>query len=372
MKIAVMILALASILAASATAQAQNNAGRFFARKPGIPAKPGVAPAQKHASTEDADGDVPEEPAEPSDPEIVKLFLMDGSVITGKLSVKEIVVETQFGQLTVPVTELRSFTPGLVSHPELAKQIYDLIESLGSDQFEQREKAQKILVKMGKPVRGELEKRIRDPDTERRTRIKAVLDELDEQGDDEDDDGKAATSPVLISRDQVETTEFSIVGRIATNTLTVSSLYGPLTVKLGDVRRGQRDDVRRADMHKSVEIDGSFIVQRSMKETKIRLQRGDRVTVTAEGSIVMTPWGNGASCGPDGAGNYGWYMPNSIPNGALVAVVGSGDNVFKIGSKASFRAERSGNLRLGIGMQPNFAGQDFPGRYTVKIRVERR
>ncbi len=372
MKIAVTILALASFLAASATAQAQINQGRFFVRKPVMPVKPAVAPAQKNGGADDGDSEATEEAPEPTDPEIVKLFLMDGSVITGKLSVKEIVVETQFGKLTIPVTELRSFTPGLVSHPELAKQIYDLIDALGSDQFDQREKAQKALTKMGKPVRGELEKRARDEDTERRTRIKAILDEFDEQADEEDEDGKTAAPPVLIPRDQVETTEFSAVGRITTNTLTVSSLYGPLTVKLADVRRGQRDVLRRADVRKTVGIDGSFIVQRTMKDTKIRLERGDRVTVTAEGSIVMTPWGNGASCSPDGAGNYGWYLPNMIPSGALVGVVGSGDNAFKIGSKASFRAERSGNLRLGIGMQAEYANQNFPGRYTVKIRVERK
>jgi hypothetical protein len=194
---------------------------------------------------------------------------------------------------------------------------------------------------------------------------------LDEQAEDEEEDARTAT-PLLTQRDQVETTEFSVVGRITAQTLTVASLYGPLTVKLGDVRRGQRDAVRRSDMRKTVGVDGSFIVQRSLKDTRIHLERGDKVTITAEGNITMTPWGNGASSTPDGAGNYGWYLPNLIPSGALVAVVGSGDNVFKVGSKASFKAERSGNLRLGIGMQADYSNQNFPGRYNVKIKVERR
>ena len=30
------------------------------------------------------------------------------------------------------------------------------------------------------------------------------------------------------------------------------------------------------------------------------------------------------------------------------------------------------NLRLGIGMQADYANQNFPGRYTVKVRVERK
>ena len=126
---------------------------------------------------------------------------------------------------------------------------------------------------MGKPVRGELEKRVHDEDTERRTRVRAVLDEFDEQAEEEEEESKNAPA-VLLQRDQVETTEFTLVGRIVTSSLTVSSLYGPLTVKMGDVRRGQRDALRRSDVRKTVGVDGSFIVQRTMKDTKIHLERG--------------------------------------------------------------------------------------------------
>lgn len=368
MKSAAAFLALLFVLASAPSAPAQFNPAKIFARRGSAANKP-AGSAKKEA---DEDGDVPEEAPEPADPEVVRLFLMDGSVITGKLSVKEIQVETQFGQLTIPVTEVRSFTPGLVSHPDLAKQIHDLIEALGSEQFDQRERAQKTLLRLGRPVRGELEKRARDQDSERRSRIKAILDEFDEQAEEEDEELRASGPPLLIQRDQVETSEFTVVGRILTPSFTVASLYGPLTVKLGDVRRGQRDAVRRPDVRKTITVDGSALVQRSLKETHIRLERGDRVIISAEGSISMTPWGNGASSGPDGAGNYGWYIANTIPSGALVGAVGSSENVFKIGAKNTFRAERSGNLRLGIAMQADFANHDFPGHYTVKIRVERK
>ncbi len=370
MKIVLALLVIVSLATAIESAEAQiiNGPAGAVRRRPGV--KPAVAPSSKDRS-EEADGETTEEPAEPVDPELIKLYLMDGSVISGKLSVKQIDVETQYGQLTVPITELRSFTPGLISHPDLNKQIFDLIDALGSDQFEQREKSQKALVKLGRPVRGELEKRSKDADNERRTRIKAILDEFDEQADSEDEESRASTPAILLQRDQIETNEFTAVGRITTPTLTVASLYGPLTVKLADVRRGQRDAVRKSDIRKTVTVDSSFFVQQSMKDTKIRLERGDLVSITADGTLTLPPWGNGASCGPDGAGNYGWYIQGTIPIGALVGVVGNGDGVFKVGSKNTFRAERSGNLRLAIGMQGNHIGQEFPGRYTVRIRVER-
>ena len=57
----------------------------------------------------------------------------------------------------------------------------------------------------------------------------------------------------------------------------------------------------------------------------------------------MTPWGNGVFSTPEGGSNFGWYTPNTIP-GALVGAIGQKEQVFKLGSKANFRAERSGVL----------------------------
>jgi hypothetical protein len=318
-------------------------------------------------ATETADTDK----GPPIDPEIIRLRLMDGSVISGKLSVNDIEMETQFGKLTVPVTELRSFTPGLVNHPELGKKVYDLIDALGANDFDQREVAQKELIKLGPSVRVELEKRAGDPDAERRKRIKNILEELDsQQSDDESESANVAGTP-LIQRDTLETSEFTAVGKIVTKTFTVASLYGPLTIKLGDIRRGERDSTKKTDMRKSVDVEGTYLVQRGMKVTTIRVERGDKVSVTADGSVTMTPWGNNMVSSPDGGANFGWYVPNSIPGGALVASIGSDGNIFKVGSKSTFKAKRSGVLRFGIGMQGDFANHNFPGKYNVKVRIER-
>jgi hypothetical protein len=108
------------------------------------------------------------------------LHLMDGSMITGRLSLKELTVETKFGTLNVPVANIRSFTPGLSSHPTLSKQIAGWIEELGSGTFNDREEAQKSLMKLGPSVRAELERRRDDSDAERRTRVRAILGEFEQ------------------------------------------------------------------------------------------------------------------------------------------------------------------------------------------------
>ncbi len=313
-----------------------------------------------------------EDKGPPVDPEIIRLRLMDGSVISGKLSVSDIEVETQFGMLTVPVVEVRSFTPGLVHHPELGKKVYDLIDALGANDFDQRELAQKELVKLGTSVRVELEKRVGDPDAERRTRIKNILDEFDSQQSDDESEASGAAGTPLIQRDTVETSEFTAVGKIVTKTFTVASLYGPLTVKLGDIRRGERDTTKKSELRKTISVEGSNLVQRGLKATTIRVERGDKVTVTADGSVTMTPWGNNMVSTPDGGANFGWYVPNSISGGTLVASIGSEGNIFKVGSKSTFKAQRSGVLRFGIAMQADYANHNFPGRYNVKVRIERK
>jgi hypothetical protein len=109
-----------------------------------------------------------------------------------------------------------------------------------------------------------------------------------------------------------------------------------------------------------------------MKDSGIRLEKGDRVTITADGTIMMTPWGNQAVSSPEGSPNYGWYVQNRIAGGALVGKVGSSGTVFRIGSKYSFTADRTGTLQMAVGMQNDFANQQFPGEYKVRVNVKRK
>ena len=51
---------------------------------------------------------------------------MDGTTVMGKLSIKDLEVETSFGKLTIPITSILSVRPGLDSLPDLGKKINDL------------------------------------------------------------------------------------------------------------------------------------------------------------------------------------------------------------------------------------------------------
>jgi hypothetical protein len=314
---------------------------------------------------------VPAVAAKPLPPDYIKLYLMDGTVIPGRLSMKEIAVETQFGNLNVPVANIKSITPGLQSHPALAKEVSGLIADLGAGNYNDRERAQQALIKMGPAVRGELEKHQNDNDVERRNRIKAILTEFDQLAEGFDAADSPDAFPTMKQRDTIETTEFTIVGKIVPQSFAVKSPYGELSVKLADIRKGVRDLGKEEDFQRSFTVDASHLAVRGALNTNLRIARGDVVSVTADGTLTMTPWGNNAVTTPEGAQNYGWFIPGQIPSGALVGKIGN-ENFRKFGSNATFTADRSGVLQLAIGMQADYAQNQFPGKYTVKVRVQRK
>jgi hypothetical protein len=297
-----------------------------------------------------------------------RFYLKDGSVITGKLALKEIRMETPYGPLTVPINDIRGFTPGLESHPEVQAKLDTLVEKLGSTEFADREAAQKDLVKMGLPIRRELQGRLKDDaDAERRTRLQAIIEEIGEP--DEEEEADAMKQPWQ-RKDVLQTTDFTIAGKVTPRQFDLTSTYGTLAIKISDIRRVQRITDTREDVHKTLEIDGTCFAPNSLKNSNVRVEKGDQIVITADGQLTMTPWGNNSISTPDGAPNFGWYVPNQIPGGALVMRIGKDGPVVKVGTKATIKADRTGVLMFGIGIMPEYLNQNFPGQYNAKITVK--
>src|SRR5579872_310036 len=199
----------------------------------------------------------------------MRLHLMEGSVVTGKLSTDTVTVETAFGKLEVPVANIVSFTPGLDSHPEEGKRIGRLIQQLGSNGAAERDAAQRTLTDMGKSIQPELARYAADDDTERRTRIQKILAEL-EEAEDEDDLEPLAAKPWL-AQDSVETTLFTVVGRISPQTFDVQTQFGPLKVAIGDIRRGERELDLKPEIRKTIGVTGENLIQLNMQTSGVRV-----------------------------------------------------------------------------------------------------
>jgi hypothetical protein len=293
-------------------------------------------------------------------------------VISGDLSVSEVEIDTTFGKLVVPIDKIRSFTPGLDSKPQQVAALEALIDKLADDDYKTREQAHKDLAAMGPKIQKELERFAGSENAEIKRHVGEVLKEFEAAIEEAGEDEEGLVEQPWIRPDTIVTTDFTVLGKVSPQEFTIQSKYGPLNVQLADVKLAARESGVKESYRKSVTVEGTNIAQRSFKSTGVRVEAGDKITLRADGNVVMTPWGSNAATGPDGAPNYGWYIPNQIPGGALVARIGEKGTVFKVGRQSTFVAKSSGVLQLAIGIQAEYAneGYNYPGQYNVKLKID--
>ena len=307
------------------------------------------------------------DPDEKPEPGVLRFHLMDGTIITGKLTTKALPVSTEFGDLTVPIDAITSFAPGLDSHPRIDQTITTLIEQLASPDAKTRDKAQSELLSYGPNLLPELQNYADDKDAERKVRIATIMEELYSVENDGFmiDDGPSVS---LVRLDHVVTDGFTIAGKIKQDTFNIESKFGELTVNLADIKGVERLSTQKPEIRKTLAVSGMDMTCKGYKKTGIRVNRGDRIILSAEGRITMSPWGSNTVSGPDGVPQNGMYN-GKIPMGALAGRIGDSGEEMLMGSDKSFVAQQSGMLNLGFAMQQNWANYQFPGEYDVRIRV---
>jgi hypothetical protein len=305
----------------------------------------------------------------PPGPREVRLQLWDGSVLTGDLGIDSIHIDTKFGMLEVPVSNIQFLRPGLESIPELNEKLKNLVEQLGDKEFQAREQAHRELLAMGLSIRNQLRTFNDGGSAERKKHLQTLTEEIEELA--EDEDPSQAANGSLDVEDSITTGDFTIVGRIRENEFSLKTKYGDLKIQLKDIRAGDRTwGVTASSVRKAIDIEATAFFQREPAKTRIRVKAGDRISIKASGSVNWASWGNMTST-PEGIGNQGQW--NGMNCGALAARIGKSGDVIKVGEKAEFVAKSSGELFLGVAMQDNFANQEgyqWNGKYTARIVVE--
>ena len=165
------------------------------------------------------------------------------------------------------------------------------------------------------------------------------------------------------------TDRFTMLGKVRPETFQIETAFGPLSVAIKDIRHMTRDSGLQREKRVQVALTERDVPQRQLRETGLRLNRGDRVTITASGKLLLTPWNNTAT-GPEGAGHVFWYT-SGIGAGALIGRIGPTGQEFLVGARKTFEATRSGMLYLGVGIPTEFAdqGYNFPGQFEARVRV---
>lgn len=303
------------------------------------------------------------------DPQFLRIELWDGTVVSGIVGVEAIDVQTEFGSLRIPISRLVDFRPGLISLPELRAEVDSLVQQLGDREFKTRETAHRKLVAMGPMLAGMLSSLDDGGDAERKKHLVKIKEEVAAMLDDAEDEGMS-TQATIAQGDQIQTPDFSIVGKIVQEQFQVKSKIGDLRILLADIKRADRGAaMKSAVLRKTVSVPGTTFFQKKALSTKIRVNRGDKISITASGIVQWTNWSQTAS--PDGLPNQGNW--NGISNGALAGRIGSSGEVFSIGSDNTFTAKQAGILYLGIAMPDNYVkntGYRWTGKFKAKIKVQ--
>ncbi|HMP80327.1 MAG TPA: hypothetical protein PKD54_12810 [Pirellulaceae bacterium] len=308
-------------------------------------------------------------PIEMPGPREVRLHLWDGSIVAGDIGIDAIHIETRFGRLQVPISNILNFRPGLQNVPTLNDRINLWVEELGDRDFQVRELARRQLSAMGMLLRNHIRTFDDGGSAERKKHLAALVEEIESLAE-ESEYVSGGDSVPLDQEDTVTTGEFTIVGRIVENEFELSTKYGLLKLRLEDIKRADRSWGQTAEsVRKNVDIGATDFFQRTPKATRIFVKPGDRVSIRCSGNVSWSSWNMSST--PDGLANQGSW--NGAPSGCVMARIGKSSEYIKIGSRGDFVAKVGGELFLGVAMQDNYANQrgyQWDGNYQARIVVE--
>lgn len=283
----------------------------------------------------------------------VILELKDGARILGRIHLDRVDLDTGYGTLSVPVSDIYSIRFGKRSDPDLMARITGMIATLGSDDFDARSQATNDLIEMGVLVERELILALDSEDVEVKARARKILDAIASAAPDD--------AELVREEDEVVTARFIVRGTVKLDHFEIHTRFGPLAVPKKHVRSIEIQEA--PSEQKEVRLASSVSAQGAFHDTGIEVRRGDEISIEARGSITLGNWG--MNVGPDGVPNNR-FMRN-YPLGSLLLRIGDGP-MFQVGSSWTQRAERRGSLKLAIAA-PN---QNNTGDFKVVVSVRRR
>ncbi len=275
--------------------------------------------------------------------------LRSGTMLVGRLEPSTWKVKTAFGELTVPVAEIRRVRFGRRSQPERLARVEGAVKDLASATPERRDHARASIVQEGAFAAQSLRKAAKEhEDPEVRRIATEMLKELD-----------LAEDEVVPDDDQIDTLRFSLMGQIELEAFKVQvPELGPLVVRRGDVERIRSFG---PDMSKKVAVGGTNVWPNGWLDTKIKVEKGEKLKITATGTILFPNWGQAFT--PDGNQNMG--MMNGMMMGTLAARIGEKGTLFRVGSSYTGTAPATGNLYFLLMIQA--PDQPHDGEFTVVV-----
>ena len=281
--------------------------------------------------------------------------LRDGTQIVGKLEIKSVEVATVYGALTVPLDDIVRIRIGKKSDRELKSKIDKCVADLGSKDFAARDAATVELAKLGRTAYTELRKASFSDDAEVKERANKLIEDMG--GVDEEAD-------IPCEDDEVVTPTFTIVGAVKFESLSIATKFGPLKVAKKDLAVMSLAEPQMIARNLSVPARATA---GRMIATGVRVKRGDRLVITASGTISYRNYG-GTQFTPEGSSNYGSWNEN-FQTGALLGRINASGPMFKVGERYNDKIETDGELFLGIATHDSGANYGN-GEFKVRVQIQ--
>jgi hypothetical protein len=299
----------------------------------------------------------------------VELTFANGSLVRMTLLAEKIEINTEYGKLSVPVSDIRRIEFGLHLPDGADKKIENAVKQLGSAEYKEREGAVRELVALGAFAYPSLLQAIRSTEPEVAKRAQEAIAKIKAR--------VPANDLRLGENDKVVTPRFTIVGRIITPSIKAKSDYfADAELSLANLRHlravlaaRETDVVVDAAKHGNQWLD-----------TGISLEASTTLSVLATGEVELRPSAPGMYvCGPRGytrtspfaaaAGKVkkGFDLPTRGYPGTLIGRIGDSGDTFVIGDRFEAPPERIGKLYLQI-MASTYDNAST-GSYHVKISV---
>lgn len=300
-----------------------------------------------------------QEPAPSHQPSIAEVRFSDGSVVRMTLLQESVEVQTKYGKLLIPLSDVRRIEFGLHVTPQMNQQIAKSIKCLASDVYKERDCASKELVQAGHFALPALKRASKSSDSEVAYRAAGVIKQISEK-----------TSPELLKlreEDVIHTSEFAIIGKITAQSIRAHSPhFGEVALKLAELRNMH---VRQRGGKSEVIVDsakyGSALDQ--WCDSGVTVDVGQRLVINSDGQVDLWPQGAGQYMaqpkGYNTAGKGGQFMA-----GALIAKIGENGKAFYIGDRHEGSVNEEGKLYLHI--VPSPWNNASTGTYRVRIQTD--
>jgi hypothetical protein len=290
---------------------------------------------------------------------VAEVRFNDGSLVRMTILQDDLEVNTKYGKLTIPLSDIRRIDLGLHLPEGLEVKIDQSIRLLSSNAYKDREDASKGLIQAGHLAYPFLKKVSLSNDLEVANRVGGVMKRIADKH-----------PPELLKmkeEDVIHTTEFPVIGRIAAPTIKAHSAhFGELALKLSDLRTVH---LRAAGGSTEFTLDASKhgSAADQWHDTGVNVDASVRLVVQGDGQVDLWPQGPGQyMTTPKGyttAGKGSTYMA-----GALVGRVGDTGKIFLIGERYDGSPGDEGRLWMQI--VPSPWNNASTGSYRVRITTD--